>query len=343
MKKLLFLVLLLLPSITFANQATYTADVSVDVSADNAVIAKQNAMKIAHHKALVTVARRITTDDAVSIFEALKPEQTVNFIKEVDVVDEKTSDVRYMATLKVKINEDILKIYMREKNMPLIKDTPHDVLVIPIMRRAAHTEPFLFVDDNLWLQLWNSKHVTDGTISYHTIKTNRNLNVNDILALNAATFDTIIKENGIGDIHILEAFPQDDNFMVNLTAYTTGLKGSFKIDMANNPNYMSEALTESVSRISNFIKKQRITQVQQNNEIVVLYNYPSLKNWIETEKMLKTIDYISNLNVDAFGNGKVQFKIEYTGSIEGLQRYLQRNGLQINEYGNNIYLLEKTN
>jgi hypothetical protein len=202
----------------------------------------------------------------------------------------------------------------------------------------------LFVDDNLWLQLWNSKKIKNGKTSFHVIKTDRDLNVQDILASNTWTFDTIIKENdNINDIHVLEAYPSKDFFVVILTAYNTGLKGSFKIDMTNNPDYMNQAVSEAVSRISDQVKKQRINQAQTTNKIVVLYNYPTLKDWITIEKKLKKADYVNNLTVDAFGNGKVQFKIEYSGTLESLQRFLQRNGLKLNEHPNKIYMLEKLN
>ena len=348
MKKITFIILLVTCHLSFvtlsakAADNTFIADIYVDISANNATIAKQNAMNEANKRGLITVVKRITTDDAVSKFDALTPEQIINFIKEVDVDDEKTSNTRYIANLKVNINEDLLKIYMKEQNMPFIKDTPRDVLVIPIMRKEPHTEPLLFVDDNLWLQAWNSKTIKDGKTSFHTIKTDHNLNAQDILASNAWTLDTIAKNNNnINDIYILEAYINNDFFVVILTSYNTGLKNNFKVNMTDNPDYMNKAISEAISGIGDHIKKQRISQAQTINKIVVLYNYPTLKEWIITENKLKKADYINNLSVDAFGNSKVQFKIEYSGTMENLQKALQRNGLKLTEHPNKIFMLEK--
>ena len=344
MKKLICLILFtLVPLAAHAADDTFIAGVYVDVTASDTTAAKQSAMNEANKKGLATVVNRITDDAAVQKFESLSSEQVINFIREVNVIDEKSSATRYMASLKVKVNEDLLRIYMKEQGMPFIKDSPHDVLIIPIMRRASHTEPMLFTDDNLWLQAWNSRTIKDGLVTFHALKTDHNLNARDILALNAGTLDRIIRENEISDIHIAEAYPDQDFFTVNMTSYLTGLRGSFQIDMTDNPAYIDQAIAKSVARVVDFVKRQRVRQVHATEKIVVLYNYPALKDWIAVESFLRKSDYVSNMTVDAFGNGKVQFKVEYAGTLEGLQRHLQRNGFRLRENQNNSYILEKIN
>ena len=59
------------------------------------------------------------------------------------------------------------------------------------------------------------------------------------------------------------------------------------------------------------------------------------KIWI-----LKNIAYVRNLQVEAIGGGKVQFKLEFVGSDDKVWNALRANGLNLKQF-DSIYLLER--
>lgn len=100
------------------DMSLYDAEISVDVTSENASVAREKAMSEANRQALMLVAGRLTTKEGASVLNHLNDNQVLNFIKEVTVESEKVSDVRYLAQLKISINGDILKAYLSEKMPP---------------------------------------------------------------------------------------------------------------------------------------------------------------------------------------------------------------------------------
>ena len=98
----------------------FTVEIKVDVTDDNASVAREKAMNGANRAAITAVARRISTSEGANKIADMTDAQLVNFIKETSVVNEKNSNIRYMADLRIVINEDLLKEYMKEREIPLI-------------------------------------------------------------------------------------------------------------------------------------------------------------------------------------------------------------------------------
>ena len=93
----------------------YSSIVDVDVTDVNAAKAKEKAMLDANRRALNNVAPMLATQEGINIINSLSNEQIAYFIKDVTVLEEKSSDVRYIATLKITIQDGILRQYLEEK------------------------------------------------------------------------------------------------------------------------------------------------------------------------------------------------------------------------------------
>ena len=84
-----------------AGQPSYSADVTVDVTADNASAARELAMRRANRQAVSAIAANFTTREGVTVLNKLTDDQLLNFIRETTVLEEKTSNVRYLAKLRI--------------------------------------------------------------------------------------------------------------------------------------------------------------------------------------------------------------------------------------------------
>ena len=93
----------------------YSSIVDVDVTDVNAATAKEKAMLDANRRALNNVAPMLATQEGINIINSLSNEQIAYFIKDATIIEEKSSDVRYMATLKITIQDGILRQYLEEK------------------------------------------------------------------------------------------------------------------------------------------------------------------------------------------------------------------------------------
>lgn len=112
---------------------------TVDVTADNASAARELAMRRANRQAVSAIAANFTTREGVTVLNKLTDDQLLNFIRETTVLEEKTSNVRYLAKLRITANDKILRQYLQEKNVPLVVASSAEVMAPPRFPRRFRT------------------------------------------------------------------------------------------------------------------------------------------------------------------------------------------------------------
>lgn len=326
------------------DSSLYDAEIYVDVTAENASVARERAMNEANRKALMTVANRITTASGAAVLNPLNSNQILNFIKEVTVESEKVSDVRYLANLKVTINADILKSYLQEKNAPYTMVSESTVLIIPTFREFQTDAPLLW-DDNPWRQSWVENPLTSGPIKISSLEdssANRMLlNAEQALRLDGLTLDQIAKAYSTRNLYVADAvYDGIEGLNVTLTSYQTGTQETINIKGERGPQLFNDAVQQVKERILGTIQQQSYAENQNSEEITVIYTPQSLKDWINAERKLKQIASIENITVEALSADKVQFRLRHLGSHEKLLHELRNKFLNLRAY-DSFYTLEQ--
>ena len=95
----------------------YFSIVDVDVTDVNAAVAREKAMAQANRTAVNEAAAKFTDSKGMEVVHGLSGEQIMYFIKEATVLEERSSNVRYIAQLKVTVQNDVLRQYLQEKGL----------------------------------------------------------------------------------------------------------------------------------------------------------------------------------------------------------------------------------
>lgn len=335
------LVSLLFCSSAAAADNVYTVDVSVDVTAENAAVAREKAMQAANRKAFETVVRKITTAQGASVLSALDDNQILNFIKEVSVVSEKTSSVRYIADLKVAINEAILKTYLNEKEIGTVVEDMSRIMVIPLFREFDSDEPVLWGNGNLWRNAWMNKAPRNSLVQIFSIpESGANYALIDAKKaeeFNQNALEMLMRENDVRDVYVLDAvYDGIEGLKIKMSSFRNGDNAYETIRVAGDRSQPDElfrrAVNEVSAKIENGIKTASVVESQQAEEIVVVYSYENLREWLAQESRLRDVPYIKKLFVDAMGNNKVQFRLNFIGGMDNLQNALNARFLKLKEY-----------
>lgn len=328
-------------------QNPFEVDVKVDVTDVNAAKAREKAMQSAMRQAFEIVVNRYVPSSEKAPLLALTDEQMINFIQEISVLTEKTSNVRYLADLKVKINKPIFVAYLQEKNISMVVNEPSKIVVIPIYREFISDAPLLWDDNNLWLQTWQNAEENNNAVTIVPLApldvANIDFNAQMALAYNTEVLQAIALNTNASDVFVLDAFFDGiDGFKVNVSS----LKARKPFDeivvggeRKNKQNVMQRALSDVKRKIENQLKQSQTEHSKMQSTLMVIYNYDKLADWVKLEQKLRGVPYVKNLETVAIGDNKVQFKLDVIGDENQVWNAFRRLGMNFKKY-DNFYLLE---
>lgn len=322
----------------------YDVDVLVDVVDKNAAQAREKAFVAANRQGLINLLKKITTSDGVRQVAELNDNQIQNFVKEVSIISEKVSDIRYVAELKVRFNGNILRKYLREKHIPFTEEGGFKVLVLPLWQQGEQTlwmEP-----ENLWRVAWNDNSVSDGMVEF-LIAGNNELSLEAVNAGKVLEFDSLLLEQlartyKADELYIVYASSMTGGVQVKIFAPSGrgGIEQTISVSGDGSVANMENAVSQVKEIISGRIKKYNLEEDNKQYEMLVLYQYSDLKSWLQLKKDLRDAPYVKTIKEDAIGGGRVQFRIKYVGSFERLEQVLFSRGLRLMPY-DGFYVISK--
>ena len=325
--------------ISFAADDRFAVEIKVDVTDENASIAREKAMKSATRAAITAVARRISTQDGASQIANMTDPQLLNFVKETSVVNERNSDVRYIADLRIIINEELLKEYMKEREIPLLGKNKNSILVIPLFREFSDDTPMLWENDNLWKQAWDTNTISSA-IQFIPIK-NSSTNTELLTSSVAEDHDQEVLEKVMTMAGANEVFVLDASYNgvegLNITAISlNGDKHEITVPGAKSSgmDLFNNAVIETSKQLEKIVLSQQVSDTPSENELTILYPFSSLGQWITAEQKIKEISEITNIQIQAMAQGKAQLKILYTGSLETIMYQFKAKGYLLEDGGN---------
>lgn len=323
----------------------YDVDVLVDVVDKNAAQAREKAFVAANRQGLINLLKKITTGDGVRQVAELNDNQIQNFVKEVSIISEKVSDIRYVAELKVRFNGNILRKYLREKNIPFTEEGGFKLLVLPLWQQGEKTlwmEP-----ENLWRDAWSNNSGSDGMVEFLVTNNNNETNFEMVNAGKVLEFDSLLLEKlahtyKADELYIVYASPVANGLQVKIFAPSGrgGIEQTIFVAGDGTSANMESAVANVKEIISGRIKKYNLEEDNKQYEMLVLYQYPDLKNWLQLKKDLRDAPYVKSVKEDAIGGGRVQFRIKYVGSLNRLEQVLFSRGLRLMPY-DGFYVISK--
>ena len=334
LKKLFFLCCgcLIYSSIAVAGPK-YEADVSVDMVAGSVATAKREAMAKAVRSGLNEVILSISTEDAVADINKLNDNQIQHFISGVMVLMEKTSDVRYIADLRISVNEDVLNAYIKENDFPIIISEEKNVLVIPLFENEDGVVD-LWSDENIWRNAFVERgNIKKGNLNIVNIDKNlgniTTVEANRVYDMSDEQYNEMASFNRVDDIYVLKYSNKDKkiyvksypNKEVSIIEITDTLPAK-AIDLVL-PYFKSNKKNESV----------QITDTVVNNIFNVVYIYPQLGKWMQLKRLLENEPQVNEIKVVSMASGKVHFSFKYSGVLEKLQSTLMVNGYNLRDAG----------
>jgi len=145
-----------------AGQVFTILDVSVDTTAKTAAAARELALADGQAEAFRRLMVRLVTMRDRERVPELKLAAIAELVRDFQIDREKTSSVRYLATLRVRFKRDAVRRLLRDSGVAFAETPSKPVLVLPVFRRAGAL--LLWDEANLWRHAWAALPSSDGLV-----------------------------------------------------------------------------------------------------------------------------------------------------------------------------------
>ena len=225
-------------------------NIAVDLTADNAVKAREKAFKDATMKSIPVLLKQLKDSGyQVQRLGGLNKTQLANMVQDFEISNEQISDVRYKANLTFDYNKKKLNTYlnapyamdngqypagttystdMMHQAYPEGQDTntalqraQRDILVLPFLQ-IANAPLKLWGEDNLWMTTWRAQPSARIVIPIGDLTDMRDIRDNQALTYDAEALNRLVARYAAGRAVVLLASYTNAPFPASMSEVNRG-------------------------------------------------------------------------------------------------------------------------
>ena len=340
-------------------------DVAVDVTADSAAHARDQAVSVAQRQALTQLLDRLSVKN--SLVDKLKDDDLSTLVQNFEVQNERASSVRYIGNFRVQFRPNAVRKLLTSHGVA-VADTPSKpYLVLPIMSVNGH--PVLWEQSTRWRTAWDKAPHDDGLVPVLV----PNGGLEDVAILSTAeaisgkpeSLKALITKYQAGGAAVvaLSGNPDDPaaNLSVDLTRYDTeGVAAATEhlaLSDGATPTSDDEAMKNLIGRVRKSLESSWKAEAHQaaagaqdqslaassgagfpaqmadmpTLHVPVTVPIATLAEWAQIRRKLASVIGVSRIDVLALQRGAASIEIEWHASIADLQSELQQKQLNLTQ------------
>ncbi|MPZ32967.1 MAG: DUF2066 domain-containing protein [Rhodospirillales bacterium] len=317
---------------------TYTVTgVDVDVSAPDAVQARQQGITEARRKAAKTLVDRVVAPEDRA--RVMIPNETSleGMVRGIEFVRERSAPGRYIATLNVVFQPDPVKAWLGQAGVKIAETVSRPALVIPLWKGAAGVEPL--DDRNAWREAWRALDTAGSAVPVTVLR-------GDQLDQNAVTAEQLY----VGDVSALARLNERYRAPTIVVAIVEGDKdggpltvGGLRYDAQTGARSEiprttvpdSAQLATAAKQIHQKLDEQwrSVATVHRDSQDTIDVYVPirALGDWVQVRQRLGSVPALKSVVVRQLESDHAELRLEYFGTTDELQRTLASAGLVLDK------------
>lgn len=343
-------------------------DVAVDVTADSAAHARDQAIIQAQHSALGQVAERVGADPSVAT--KISDDDLATLVQSFEVQEEHTSAVRYIGTFTVQFRSAASHTFLAGHGATFAVTRGEPVVVLPVVNTSGHH--ILFEETTKWRTAWETAAHNTGMVPV-IIPTG---DLDDIAALStdeavsgkASALKAIMDKYQATSIVVatlnLSDTPATDGLRIDIQNYDSKaapqLLSHITLSAPSDKNATEAALVQGIKQIRSQMEKDWKQLSKSTKTVASTTPSPApaliplpppvdtnleepmvtlpltvpligLTEWAQIRARLNSIPSIRRTNVITLARGATSLELSFTGSLEDLRIALLDQGLILNK------------
>jgi uncharacterized protein DUF2066 len=334
--------LLTLPAVAQTrSSAVYTvSNVAVDATAQSAVQARDIARADGERRALRTLMERLTLKQDWGRLPKVTDADLFALVQDYEVDSERSSTVRYIATLTYRFRAEPVRRLLRERGIPFAETPSKLLIVLPVF--AAGNRAVLWDDLNPWRAAWVRQPLKEGLVPMQ-------VPADDLAAVQAIDTQQAIKGDkdalaALGrhydnaDVLVTQATlsGSGDQRMLQLASvrYSAGFSdqnwvNSLKSDpKESDDDFYARAIAAVVADVAEAWKKATLQQVgAEAATLTAVVPMTNLRDWVLVRDRLQNVSAVQRLVLLSLSPEAARVEIHYVGDPQQLQLVLSQRDL----------------
>ena len=322
-------------------------DVKVDVTADTAAAAREQALVQGETNAFQILMERLTGSGDRSRLPQLSHREIASYIQDYEVAEEKSSAVRYIATLNFTFRERDVRRLLKNYQVPVAITRSRPLLVLPVLQQDGNVS--LWDEPNPWRDAWAAKSPSEGLVPMR-LPEGDSTDVEDLSAEQAFEGDisaltAIARRYGasgalvaLGDT-VADTGDGIPEVRVSLSRY--GAEGLEQTLVQNFTGSSGEDLDALLARVVDEMnreiqetwKQKNLVQSGERSVASVTVPIANVSEWVTVRDRLKRVSVVQHTELVLVSRGSVRANLHYVGTPEQLAVALQQVELALSPSG----------
>ena len=320
----------------------YTAgDVKVDVVDKDAASARKHAINNGQSLGLFKVLERIVDPKQFESMPEISDDEIADMVQDIAVSGEKTSRVRYMATLDIHFKPSVIRRFLTDNNISFVQKPSAPYLLLPIYYENKNV--FLWDSPNSWAGAW--KKARPALIPLILPKDDENeivkINLKDIQSANQEALKNWQNIYGTAGVITAEVSNVKNRLHLKAVKYRNGepidtvkLSTSYKKDL---PGALENLAESYITKTENAWRDANLINIADDTFITVIVPTSGISDWLYVNKQLKQIATVTKIELKATTKNKAQIELWFADGIGNLGKSLRKKGLSLKKIDEDIY------
>lgn len=316
-------------------------DVPVDVTAETAAQAREQALAEGERQAFDLLLRRLTLAMDRDRLPTLDNTGMAALVKDFSVVEEKTSDVRYLAKLDFRFKREGVRNLLMDRGLPFAETASKPMVVLPVQESAAGL--FLWDEPNPWRGAWRRLPPLGGLVPLvHPLG-----DLPDIAALGAQQalegdaegLAALVRRYNAGDALVAHAVIRADGAAerVDVLATRHGATGrgqTLTLTLDGQPgeprdDLLSRAAAAVAAQVEDSWKAENLLQFGVPSILPAKVRIGGLNDWMAVRRALARVAVVRQVDLVLLSLDEARVNLHYLGDPEQLSLALRQADLAL--------------
>ncbi|MCE7887332.1 MAG: DUF2066 domain-containing protein [Alphaproteobacteria bacterium PRO2] len=351
----IFACFLLAPGPALAEADLFTVEgVQVDVTADSALAARDQAFDKAQVDAFLVLAGRMLSESELTAFTPPDAATVSPMVQDYEVTAEKLSSVRYIGTYTIRFRAAAVERFLNVQGQSYTNVSSAPLVILPFYQAGGRT--YLWSPYNIWMRAWNRTDprgpLVPVIVPMGDLEDVSDISDDDVFSYNPSKLANLLKRYDAGDAVIAVAAPdgnlararEDDpaNGAITVSLYRTdnGQPEHVRemVVEAQPGDTLSKLLGRAVGEVQTALKqnwkeKTVVSTIREvpptGNAVVARVKIASLEEWARTQQSLARVNAITHTTLKSLSPREALVELSFRGDEEMLRQALAQAGMTL--------------